>query len=116
MLPFVLTHVATDRTGTDRWAEAQAGFHEAIGLARETGQRTDLAYSLARLGHLEARQGRSQQSRVHARQALSLSREMGLGLSEVWAIAALGELDLALGHPEAALAHFEEQRAVLRSR
>ena len=116
VLPFVLTHVATDRTGTDRWAEAQAGFHEAIGLARETGQRTDLAYSLARLGHLEARQGRSQQSRVHASEALSLSREMGLGLSEVWAIAALGELDLALGHPEAALAHFEEQRAVLRSR
>jgi DNA-binding CsgD family transcriptional regulator len=116
VLPFVLTHVATDRTGTDRWAEAQAGFHEAIGLARETGQRTDLGYSLARLAHLEARQGRSQQSRVHASEALSLSREMGLGLSEVWAIAALGELDLALGHPEAALAHFEEQRAALRSR
>jgi DNA-binding CsgD family transcriptional regulator len=116
VLPFVLTHVATDQAATDRWAEAQAGFHEAIGLARESGQRTDLAYSLARLAHLEARQGRSEQSRLHADEAFSLSRDMGLGLSEVWAIAALGELELSLGRPEAALTHFEEQRAVLRSR
>ena len=37
-------------------------------------------------------------------------------MCEVWAIAALGDLELGLGRPEAALAHFEEQRAVLRSR
>jgi DNA-binding CsgD family transcriptional regulator len=41
---------------------------------------------------------------------------MGLGVCEVWAIAALGDLELSLGRPEAALAHFEEQRAVLASR
>ena len=34
----------------------------------------------------------------------------------VWAIVALGELELSLGRPDAALAHFEEQQAVLRSR
>jgi DNA-binding CsgD family transcriptional regulator len=34
----------------------------------------------------------------------------------VWAIAALGDLELGLGRPEAALAHFEELRAVVRSR
>ena len=34
VLPFVLTHVAIDQAATDRWAEAQAGFHEAIGLAQ----------------------------------------------------------------------------------
>ena len=116
VLPFVLTHVALDQAATDRWAEAQAGFYEAIDLARETGQRTELSASLARLAWLEARQGRSEQSRLHAGEALSLSREMGLGVCEVWAIAALGDLELSLGRPEAALAHFEEQRAVLRSR
>ncbi len=83
VLPFLLAHVATDQAARDRWAEAQAGFHEAIGLARETGQHTDLAYSLARLAHLEARQGRAEQSRLHAVEALGLSREMGLGLPEV---------------------------------
>ena len=116
VLPFVLTHVALEQAATDRWAEAQAGFYEAIALARETGQRTELCASLARLAWLEARQGRSEQSRLNAAEALSLSRDMGLGVCEVWAIAALGDLELSLGRPEAALAHFEEQRAVLASR
>ena len=116
VLPFVLTHVALDQAATDRWAEAQASFHEGISLARETGQRTELATSLARLAWLEARQGRSDQSRLHATEALDLSREFGLGLSEVWAITALGDLELGCGHPAQALGHFEEQQAVLRSR
>jgi DNA-binding CsgD family transcriptional regulator len=116
VLPFVLTHVAIDQAATDRWAEAQASFHEAIGLARETGQRTELATSLARLAWLEARQGRSDQSRLHATEALGLSREFGLGISEVWAITALGDLELGCGHPAQALGHFEEQQAVLDSR
>ena len=116
VLPFVLTHVALDQAATDRWAEAQAGFHEAIGLARETGQRTELAALLARLAWLEARQGRFDQSRRHGTEALSLSRELGLGVCEVWANAALGDLELGLGRPEAAVAYFEEQQAVLRSR
>jgi DNA-binding CsgD family transcriptional regulator len=115
-LPFLLTHVAVDQAGTDRWAEAQAGFHEAIGLAREIGQHGDLGVCLAFSARLEARMGRSEQSRRHADEALSLSRKLSLGLSEVWAIAALGDLELGLGHPEAALGHFEEQRVVLRSR
>lgn len=116
VLPFLLGHVAIDQAATDRWTEAQAGFHEAISLARETGQHTDLAAGLAFLARLEARQGRSEQSRRHADEALSLSRELGLGACEVWAIAALGDLELGLGRPEAALAHFEELRAVVRSR
>jgi DNA-binding CsgD family transcriptional regulator len=116
VLPFLLGHVAIDQAATDRWTEAQAGFHEAISLARETGQYTDLAAGLAFLARLEARQGRSEQSRGHANEALSLSRELSLGACEVWASAALGDLELSLGRPEAALAHFEELRAVLRLR
>jgi DNA-binding CsgD family transcriptional regulator len=116
VLPFLLTHVALNQAATDRWAEAEAGFYEAIGLARETGQHTDLGLALARLAQLEARQGKSVQSRRHADEALSLSRSMGLGISEVWAILAQGELELSLGNPEDALASFEEQQAVLRAR
>ena len=115
VLPFVLTHVALLQAATDRWAEAQAGLHEAVGLARETGQHTELAASLARLAWLEARQGRSEQSLLHATEALLLSHDLGLGICEMWAIAALGDLELGLGRPEAALAQFEQQQAVLRS-
>jgi DNA-binding CsgD family transcriptional regulator len=113
VLPFVLNHVAIDQAATDRWAEAQAGFHEAISLARETDQRTDLTVALARLAWLEARQGKSEQSRLHAEEALDLSHELGLGLCRVWATAALGDLELGLGHPEQALARFEEQQTLL---
>ena len=116
VLPFVLTHVAIEQAATDRWAEAQASFHEAIGLARETGQQTDLATLLARLAGLEARQGRSDRSRLHAAEALSLSRDLGLVIPEAWAIAALGDLELALGQPQAALDQFEQLRDVLRAR
>jgi DNA-binding CsgD family transcriptional regulator len=115
VLPFVLNHVAIDQAATDRWADAQAGFHEAIALARETDQRTDLTVALARLAWLEARQGRSEDSRLHAHEALDLSRELGLGLCEVWATAALGDLELGLGRPQPALARFEEQQALLNS-
>ncbi|HEY6312492.1 MAG TPA: AAA family ATPase [Streptosporangiaceae bacterium] len=116
VLPSALTLMAMDQASTDRWAEAQAGFHEAIGLARETGLLTDLGTALARLAWLEARQGRSEQSRLHAEEALGLSRDMGLAMSEVWAMTALGELELTLGRADAALARFDELRAVLRSR
>lgn len=117
VLPFVLTHVAIDQVAaTDRWAEAQASFHEAIVLARETGQRTELTAGLARLAALEARQGRSEQSRLHAAEALGLSRELGLVVCEVWALAALGDLELGLGREEPALAQFAEQQDVLRER
>jgi DNA-binding CsgD family transcriptional regulator len=116
VLPSVLSLVAIDQAASDRWAEAQSSFHEAISLARETGQLTDLGTALGRLALLEARQGRSEQSRLHAEEALGLSREIGLRASEVWALTALGELELTLGRAEAALARFEELRAVLRSR
>jgi DNA-binding CsgD family transcriptional regulator len=113
VLPSVLLQVSVGHAASDRWAEALAGFHEAITLARETGQNTELALALARLALLEARLGRAKQSRLHADSGLDLSRQLGLGLSEVWSIAALGELELSLGHPEPALACFEEQQAVL---
>jgi DNA-binding CsgD family transcriptional regulator len=116
VLPFLLCHVATYHEAADRWAEAQAGFHEGIGLARESGQRTDLSYLLARLAHLEARQGRSARSRAHAEEALSLARDLGVGTAEVWALTALGELELSTGSAGAALAHFERLQAVLVSR
>jgi DNA-binding CsgD family transcriptional regulator len=116
VLPFLLNHVVLDQATTDRWPAAQAGFLQLIDLARETGQLTDLAAALVRLGWLEARQGRSEPSRRHTTEGLELSRRLGLGVCEVWALAALGDLELGLGRPEPALAHFEEQRAVLRAR
>ena len=66
MLPWVLLHVAIDRGTSDRWAEAEAAFYEAIDLARESGQDAELAMSLARLAWLEAREGKEDRCRAHA--------------------------------------------------
>ena len=109
VLPHLLVYVAIQHATTDRWAEAQAGFDEAVRLARETGQGVVLAAALSRLAWLEARVGREAACRAHAEEALALARERGVHVCEVWSLAALGELELALGRPGEALERFGEQ-------
>lgn len=113
ILPHLLAHVSIQHATTDRWVEAQAGFDEAIRLARETGQHVVLAGALSRLAWLEARLGRERACRTHAAEALAIARELGVVLCEIWALAALGELELGLGNPEAALTQVEGQQAVI---
>jgi|SRR5579875_2980730 len=113
LLPYLLSHVAIDHATTSRWAEAEATFHEAIQLSRETQQRTDRAAALARLASLEARQGKEAQSLAHASEAIELADELGLLLCKVWALAALGEMHLVAGRNAEAIAHFCEQRHLL---
>ena len=69
-LPFVLNLIARDQATTDRCAIAEATYREAIALARESGQRTALAFGLAGLAWLEARRGREDECRAHAAEAL----------------------------------------------
>ena len=112
-LLYLLCYLAIDRAAAEQWAEAEAGFHQAISLARETGQHTDLSASLSRLAWLEARQGREDACVAHAQEALSIAEDLGLRLCEVWAHAALGELHLAQGRSDEALAHFVIQQSLL---
>jgi DNA-binding CsgD family transcriptional regulator len=112
VLPHLLTYVAIAHAASDGWVAAQAGFDEAIRLARESGQRVVLAAALARLAWLEARLGREDACRTHAEEALAISRELGVALCELWTLSALGELELGRGDAAAALARFEEARDV----
>ena len=94
----VLNLIARDQATTDRWAVAEATYQEAIGLARETDQRTDLGFGLAGLAWLQARRGREERVPGAAPPRRSSSAvELGARLHEVWATAALGELELGLG-------------------
>ncbi len=56
-LPGLLFLVARDGAASDSWARAAADYTEAIRLARDTGQTTELAMSLAGLSWLESRCG-----------------------------------------------------------
>lgn len=112
-LPFVLNLLARDQATTDQWAVAEATYQEAIGLARETDQRTNLALGLTGLAWVQARRGREAAVRAAVAEALELSAAVGSRLYEVWATAALGELELGRGDAVHAAEHFEHQRRLL---
>jgi DNA-binding CsgD family transcriptional regulator len=112
-LPFMLNLIARDQATTDRWAIAEASYEEAINLARESGQRTELTFGLAGLAWLQARQGREQECRGCAAEALQLAADLGMRLHEIWATAALGDLELGLGDAAQAAGHFERLQRLL---
>jgi DNA-binding CsgD family transcriptional regulator len=112
-LAFVLNLIARDQANTDRWALAEASYREAIDLARESGQQTELAFGLSGLAWLQGRRGRETDCRACVAEALRLSHELGTRLCEVWASAALGELELGLGDAARAVEHFERQQQLL---
>jgi DNA-binding CsgD family transcriptional regulator len=101
-LPFLLTLIARDDAGSTGWADAEAGYTEAIRLAREAGHDTDLALALAGLAWLEARQGKEEASRRHAAEATDLGALHSAHLATVWAAFAVADLELSLGRTAAA--------------
>ena len=108
MLPELLVHVARDWATTNAWTSAHAAYSEAITLARETGQDVALAFALAGLAALEARQGREAECRAHAAEGREACIRAGMAVQELWTLTALGDLELGLGRPEAALEHYRE--------
>ncbi len=113
-LPVVLGLIARDDATTDRWALAEVAYREAIDLAREADQRSDLVFGLAGLAWLEGRRGQESECRAHAAETLMLCDRLGTRLFEVWATAALGELELGRGDAARAAERFEEQHRLLR--
>lgn len=102
-LPHLLFHIARDDATTDHWAGAAAGYTEAISLARELGQSTEVATSLAGLTWLEARLGRVDDARAHASEALALCAAQQIHVGRAWVEFGLGELALATGDIDTAV-------------
>ncbi|MGB9012406.1 MAG: AAA family ATPase, partial [Aeromicrobium sp.] len=71
-LPYMLFKLARDDATTDRWDDADIAYEESIRLARDTGQLTDLAMSLAGLAWLQARRGRSEPCLENAAESAEL--------------------------------------------
>ena len=115
ILPWLLNRVARDRAAADQWSRATVEYDEAVRLAHETGQRTELGAALAGWAWLEARQGREADCREHAAEALELCAELGTHLFEIWEIRALGELELGLGRASAAIGYLEDCSARLEA-
>lgn len=114
-LPGLLFLVARDEATSDSWARAAADYTEAIRLARDTGQATELAMSLAGLSWLESRTGQEMECRVHAAETLALCGSRDIHWGEAWALFSLGDLELSLGNPGAAHAHLQQLDRLLVS-
>jgi DNA-binding CsgD family transcriptional regulator len=114
-LPHVLNLIALDHATTDRWAVAEATYLEAIGLARETDQQTDLAFGLAGLARLQARRGRERECRANVVETVELCDRLGTRLFEIWAVEALGVLELGLGEAERAVEYLERQQRLIET-
>lgn len=105
-LPAVLFHVARDQAAASAWTRAKANYSEAIHLAGETGQTTELAMSLAGRCSLASRQGREAECRRDGSEARELCAARDIHIGEVWVDHALGDLELSLGRPELAAEQF----------
>ncbi len=126
-LPAVLFHVARDEATTTAWssdgavpaaqvrswARAEADYAEAIRLAGETGQDTELAMSLAGLAWLESRMGRADACRRHGEVARRLCAAREIHVGEVWVASALGDLALSLGDASTAVAELQRLQDML---
>lgn len=105
-LPHLLFHLARGDATTDRWSWAEALYSEAIGLAREFGQLTELGASLTGLAALYSRQGRVEECRENADEAVRVGEGSDLNIAAVWTGFARAELDLSLGEVDSAIAGF----------
>jgi DNA-binding CsgD family transcriptional regulator len=113
-LPSILHLLARDQATTDRWPAAEANLDEAIRLAEETGQHTELAAAVAGLAWLQARQGRERECRGNIKRSRDLCDQLGVALFDLWALQAQGDLELGLGHPAEAILHHQSQLASMR--
>lgn len=104
-LPNLLFHVARDQATSSAYERAAANFDEAVRLARETGQGTELTMALAGLASLESRTGQAGECREHAAEALALARARDIHFGEICCELALGDLALSEGDPRAAAEH-----------
>ena len=113
-LAHLLFHLARDGATTDRWTAAEGDYTEAIGLAREFGQTTELATASAGLAWLLARQGREVDTRSLAAEAEYLGAMHQVHLARLWSRHALGDLEFGLGRVEVAVDTYTELDALLR--
>jgi DNA-binding CsgD family transcriptional regulator/tetratricopeptide (TPR) repeat protein len=102
-LPHLLFHLARDAAASDRWDRAEADYGEAVALARELGQSTELTAAVAGLAWLEARRGRVAATNAYVAEALELSERHQVHVMEIWARLAQADLAFGLGDMDTAL-------------
>ena len=107
-LPYALARSADAELECGRWDAARELLHQAVVLARETGQGADEGLALGTLAWLDAAQGREDDCRAHVMAAAELAESLGTGAQLDRAGLALGLFELGQGRPAAAIPPLEE--------
>jgi DNA-binding CsgD family transcriptional regulator len=102
VLPAALQEHSTALMARSRFRLAYAAAEEAVGIARDFGQRWGASWSLANLAWIDALRGDETRARGHADAALELASTSGADFMVGWAKRALGLLELTLGRPSEA--------------
>jgi DNA-binding CsgD family transcriptional regulator len=102
-LTAIIMSRATWELRAGRFSAAESAAAEALGLARETGQDSLAAISLALLAGVDSVRGREADCRRRAAEALALAKARGEAQGESAAELALAQLDLVAGRPADAL-------------
>jgi DNA-binding CsgD family transcriptional regulator len=102
MLPLNLAQLCVTEFRRGEWLAASAAGSESKRLAEELGQESELGYTCAALGRVEAGQGRESSSRALLARSAAISKACGATALEHVSLAAFGFLELGLGHTEPA--------------
>jgi DNA-binding CsgD family transcriptional regulator len=105
-LPYLLMHIGRDAATTDDWDGAESAYQEAIRLAGETGQTTDLAVAAAGLACVLARRGKADRCRQAIGVAAPIAERNHVGLASFWLDFARGDLDCVQGRISHAIQHY----------
>ncbi len=89
--------------------------HQALRLARATGDQAAQIAALIGLGHIHRLQSRSEQATEHFRQALQLARASGRRAAEPDALIGLGHMHLLHGRYEEATDHYQQALRLARA-
>lgn len=105
-LPYLLMHIGRDAATTDDWDGAESAYQEAIRLAGETGQTTDLAVAAGGLACVLARRAAADRCREVIDLAATIAERNHIGLAATWLDFARGDLDFVQGRIDGAIAHY----------
>jgi DNA-binding CsgD family transcriptional regulator len=115
-LPFALSSLADIDFRLGEWERAFAAASESVALARETGQRAELANGLLRLAQIEAGRGREREARSHLDRAWRIARSHGSEALTCMYGWSLGLLELGLGRYADAVRALEQTGEILETR
>jgi tetratricopeptide (TPR) repeat protein len=107
LLPYALAVLSELDFRVGNWTGSHANAAESLRLAEDTGQRSELGFSLVYLARVEAGLGLANDCKEHTVRAGEIERRLGVGCLRTYIGSVLGFLQLGAGDPETAICELQ---------